>query len=309
MQEPLGAPVRPGPRWRLLHEPLVQFFLAGLVLFAGYRALHPESSNGRYRIELTPDDLAQMSVSVLAQERPAPNAREMANLIDQKVREEVLYREAVAMGFDQGDEIVKRRMAQKMEFLAEDLSDLKEPTQAELRSWFDEHQAQFMVPGRVTFRHLYFSPDRRGTHALADAAAAGKRLSGKPVEWPGAVREGDQFMFQDRYADRSPDQVAAVFGGGFATAVFQAAPGSWQGPVESGLGYHLVAVEELRPPSVPAFEEVLPEVRTAWVDAQRETYKKKSYADMRAKYEVILPPGMSDTNAVPAGVTPRGLGF
>jgi peptidyl-prolyl cis-trans isomerase C len=308
MQESHGAPVRPGPRWRLLHEPLVQFFIAGLILFATYRALHPESG-GRYRIELTPDDLAQMSVAVLAQERPAPDAREMASLIEQKVREEVLYREAVAMGFDQGDEIVKRRMAQKMEFLAEDLSDLREPTQPELRAWFREHPDQFMVPGRITFRHIYFSPDSRGTHALADAAAAERRLAGKPAEWPGAQREGDQFMFQDRYADRSPEQVAAVFGGGFAKAIFQATPGSWQGPVESGLGYHLVVVEELRPPSVPAFEEVMPDVKVAWIDAQREEYKKKSYAEMRAKYKVVLPPGVSDSMTVPSGVTPRGLGF
>ncbi len=309
MQEPNKAPVQRGLRWRLFHEPLVQFFLIGAILFAGYRMLHPESGGG-HRIVLTQDDLAQMSVAVLAQERPAPNAQEMQSLIALKVREEVLYREAVAMGLDQGDEIVKRRMAQKMEFLAEDLSDLTEPTQAELRSWFNEHQAQFMAPGRITFRHLYFSPDRRGTRALADAAAAEKRLVGKPADWPGAAREGDPFMFQDRYADRSPEQVAAVFGGGFAKALFQATPGSWQGPVESGLGYHLVVVEELRPPAVPAFEEILPEVRTAWVDAQRESYKKKSYDEMRAKYTVVLPPGASDSQgAAPAGVTPRGLGF
>jgi hypothetical protein len=292
-----------------LREPLVQFFLAGLLLFAVYRVLHPENRSSRYRIELTPDDLAQMRVSVLAQERPAPDAREMASLIDQKVREEVLYREAVAMGFDQGDEIVKRRMAQKMEFLAEDLSDLREPTPAELRAWFREHRDQFMVSARITFRHIYFSPDRRGTRALADASAAEKRLAGRPAEWPGAAREGDQFMFQDRYADRSPEQVAAVFGGGFAKAIFQASPGSWLGPVESGLGFHLVAVEELRPPSVPAFEEVMPDVRTAWVDAQRETYKEKSYAEMRARYRVILPPGVSDSTSATASVTPRGLGF
>lgn len=309
MTEPHEAPVRPGPRWRFLHEPLVQFFLAGLALFAGYRVLHPESGNSRYRIELTPDDLAQMTVSVLAQERPAPDAKEMSSLIDQKVREEVLYREAVAMGFDQGDEIVKRRMAQKMEFLAEDLSDLKEPTQEELRTWFNQHQDQFQVSGRITFRHLYFSPDSRGKRALPDAAAAAERLAGKPAEWPGAAREGDQFMFQDRYADRSPEQVAAVFGGGFARALFLATPGTWVGPVESGLGYHVVVVEELRPPSVPAFEEVLPDVRTAWIDAQREAYKQKSYAGMRAKYQVVLPPGVSDSLASGAGVTPRALGF
>ena len=309
MTEPHEAPVRPVPRWRFLHEPLVQFFLAGLLLFAAYRVLHPESGNSRYRIELTQDDLAQMSVAILAQERPAPDAREMASLIDQKVREEVLYREAVAMGFDQGDEIVKRRMAQKMEFLAEDLSDLQEPTQEVLRAWFNEHHDQFMVPGRITFRHLYFSPDKRGTRALADAAAAESRLEGKPPEWPGAAREGDQFMFQDRYADRSPEQVATVFGGGFAKAIFQARPGSWQGPVESGLGFHLVAVEEIRPPTVPVFEEVLPDVRAAWIDAQREVFKAKSYAEMRAKYTVVLPPGVSDSIPVSPGVTPRGLGF
>lgn len=303
-----GAPARVGARF--FREPLVQFLLLGLVIFGSYRLLHPESGSGRYQIRLTEDDLAQMQVAVLAQERPAPTPEQMKSLIEERVKQEVLYREAVAMGLDQGDEIVKRRMVQKMEFLAEDLSDMKEPTEADLRAYFDQHHDEFLTAGRITFRHLYFSPDDRGSQALGGAAAAAKRLAGKPPEWRGAARLGDPFMFQDRYADRSPQQVAAVFGGGFARAVFSLSPGIWSGPVESGLGWHLVAVEELRPPEVPSFESVEPDVKMAWIAARRTEYQKESYAAMRAKYTVELPNGVNlDSVSAGTGTSPRRIGL
>ena len=165
---------------------------------------------------------------------PAPTAEEMNHLIEDRVRQEVLYREGLALGLDQGDEIIKRRMVQKMDFLAEDLSALQDPDPAELRSWFEKNAARFTVPGRLTFRHLYFSPDRRGTIALAGASAAKTRLAGKRENWQGAATLGDPFMFQDRYTGRSLEQVSAAFGGDFARALFTLPVGSWQGPIESG---------------------------------------------------------------------------
>jgi hypothetical protein len=276
-------------RW--LHEPLLHFLLVGLALFALYRALYPEAvePENRSRIEVTDDDLRQLEVGWMAQWRRPPTPEEMGRLVEGKVREEILYREALALGLDQGDTIVKRRMAQKMEFLAEDISDLREPNREELKAWFEKHALRFTIAGRVSFRHLYFSFDRRGERAREAAEGALPKLVGQPETSPDTATVADPFMFQDYYSDRSPEQVASVFGGKFTRSLFQLERGRWQGPIESGYGWHLVWVESMTPARLPVFEEVEPEVRSQWVADQRAEFKRQAFEAMKARYEVVLP--------------------
>ena len=293
---------------RLLREPLAQFLLLGLLLFAAYRVRHPEDDAGAQpgRIELTADDLRQIGVAWVAQGRPAPSPEEMRSLIDARVREEILYREALKLGLDKDDAIVRRRMAQKMEFLFEDVAALREPSPDELRSWFAAHAERFALPGRITFRHLYFSPDRHGAHAPDEAAGALARLSGKPEDARQAAALGDPFMFQDYYAERTPDDVAKTFGPGFARALFGTAPGAWAGPIESGYGWHLVWVDSLTPARVPVFEEVEADVKTAWIEEQRDQIREKAFEAMRGSYEVVLPKDLPVIDLPPlAGVAPQ----
>ncbi len=276
---------------RLLSEPLLYFLLAGAALFAGHRWLHPETGADVHRIVVTPDDVQQMSVAWLASGRPAPTPEQTRHLIDAWVREEILFREALALGLDQNDTIVKRRLVQKMDFLAEDLSALREPTPEELQAWYRDHGDRFAQPPLVTFRHVYFSPDRRGGPAEAEAAATRGRaeLDGKPIDAPETTTVGDRFMAQDRYPERTPDDVAKDFGPAFADALFALPLGSWQGPIASGFGWHLVFVDAVVPRRVPDYDEVEDAVRTAWVAAQREEWKRETYAAMRSRYEVVLP--------------------
>jgi len=289
---------------RLLREPLLHFLLAGAALFAAYAWLHPEliGRDASHRIELTQDDLRQIAVGWLAQGRPAPTPDEMRSLVESKVREELLYREALALGLDQGDTIVKRRLAQKMEFLFEDLSALREPTSAELETWFAERAARFALPARATFRQLYFSPDRRGARARDDAAHARTQLASEPADAPAAAALADPFMFQNDYGDRELGEVAKSFGPGFAESVFQLAPGRWQGPIESGYGWHLVFVDSVTPPHTPAFEEVAADVRSAWVAEQRDALRERALDDLKARYEIVIPKDL----AVSWPVAPEG---
>jgi parvulin-like peptidyl-prolyl isomerase len=289
---------------RLLREPLLHFLLAGAVVFAAHAWLHPESvaRDASHRIELTQDDLRQIAVGWLAQGRPAPTRDEMRSLVESKVREELLYREALALGLDQGDTIVKRRLAQKMEFLFEDLSALREPTNAELEAWFAEHAAHFALPARATFRLLYFSPDRRGDRAREDATNALARLASAPGDAPAAAALADPFMFQDYYGDRSYDDVAKSFGPDFAEALFRQAPGAWRGPIQSGYGWHLVFVDSETPARTPAFEEVSADVRSAWIAAQREEIRERALADLETRYEIVVPKDL----AVSFPVAPDG---
>jgi peptidyl-prolyl cis-trans isomerase C len=289
--ETVLAGPQPSPVKRWLREPLLHFLLAGLALFAVYRALNPAAvePEKRSRIELTNDDLRQLEVGWTMQWRRPPTPEEMRRLVDSKVREEILYREALALGLDQGDTIVKRRMAQKMEFLAEDVSDLREPNREELEAWFATNAPRFTVAGRSSFRHLYFSFDKRGERAREAAEGAIAKLVGQPGDSPVAAALADPFMFQDYYSDRSPEQVVNVFGAKFTQSLFQLDPGSWQGPIESGFGWHLVWVDSMTPARVPAFEEVEPEVSSAWVAEQRAEFKRQAFEAMKARYEVVLP--------------------
>ncbi len=283
---------------RVLREPLVHFLALGVVLFAIYGVSNRGQSKNpqSHQIVLTLDDLRQLQIGFAAQWQRPPTTQEMMSLVENRIREEILYREALAMGLDKDDTIVRRRMAQKMEFLAEDVAAAHEPSAAELKEWFAKNTQMFSQPPRVTFRLLYFSPDKRGPNARLDAEKALSKLVGKPEDWPGAAALGDPFMFQDYLADRTPDQIAKDFGPVFAKSLFEQKPGAWRGPLESGYGSHLVYVDTLTPGRVSAFEEVEPDVKTAWLAAQKAEAWDKAYKAMRAKYELLLPaPPEKDT--------------
>jgi hypothetical protein len=205
------------------------------------------------------------------------------------------------MGLDKDDTIVRRRMAQKMEFLAEDVSAAHEPTAEELKTYFEKNARMFKQPARVTFRLIYFSPDRRGPHAREDAEKALPKLSGKTAGWSGAASLGDPFMLPDYLADRTPDQIAKDFGPPFAKALFAQKPGAWTGPIESGYGWHLVYVDSLIPESASTFEEVEPDVKTAWLASRKAEAWDKAYKDMRAKYELVFPAPPPEVTVAPSG--------
>jgi len=276
---------------RLLREPLVHFLLIGAVLFGLYSITQsgPPATARSKEIRLSLDDIAQLTLLYQSQWRRQPTPQELARMVENKVEQEILYREALARGFDKDDEIVKRRMAQKMQFLAEDVAAAHEPTTAEIKGWFEKNSATFAQPGRVGFRHLYFSTDRRGARARDDAAGALAKLAGEPEDSKLASTLADPFMFQDYYRDRAPENLAKEFGPPFALSVAKLAPGTWQGPIASGYGWHLVFVDTVIPGRVPGFEEVEPEVKAAWLAERKALAWQETYKDLRAKYTVLLP--------------------
>ena len=162
-----------------------------------------------------------------------------------------------------------------MDFLAEDASSLREPDRPELETWYRARSEAFAEPPRASFKHIYFSSDKRGEAGRDDAARALGALASQPREAAVASTLGDPFMFQNSYSDRTPAQLLSLFGPGFATALFRAEPGSWQGPIQSGYGWHLVFVEGITPARAPALAEVETEVRTEWIAEQRARAKSR----------------------------------
>jgi len=291
---------------QMLREPLVQFLLLGTALFALYSFFAGEEGpgNAEYEIYLTPDELLQMNVYFESQWKRQPNLEEFGRLLEIRVEEEILYREALAMGLDQDDTIVRRRMAQKMKFLAEDVAAARDPGINELRRWFVDNSRLFALPGRISFRQVYFSPDQRGAQARQAAEIALMQLAGQPIDSPLTAELGDSIMLQDYFGDRSVESLAQVFGPAFAQEVRRLPPGSWQGPIESGLGWHLVFIDFLEPGRLPDFSEVEPEVRNAWLAEQKEAAYRTAYEEMRAKYTILLPAGVDSADQVQGEETP-----
>lgn len=291
---------------RFFQEPLVQFLLLGTALFVLYSFFIADDGPGdaNDEIYLTPDELLQVTVYFESQWKRPPNLEEFSRLLENRIEEEILYREALAMGLDQDDTIVRRRMAQKMKFLAEDVGAARDPGVDELREWFTEHSSLFEMPGRISFRQVYFSPDQRGAQTQDAAAAALVQLTGQPIDTPLTAKLGDSIMLQAYFGDRSVETLAQEFGPAFAQEVRRLPTGSWQGPVASGLGWHLVFIDSLEPGRLPDFSEVETEVRNAWLSEQKDTAYRKAYEEMRARYTIFLPVEPESEDGVQGETTP-----
>jgi parvulin-like peptidyl-prolyl isomerase len=296
-------------RW--LREPLLHFLLLGCGLFAVYHFVQREqdAESSSKQIQLSLGELTQLALQFKSQWKREPTVQEFERLLEGRVQEEILYREALALDLEKDDTIVRRRMAQKMQFVTEDLAAAREPASAELKSWFGKNRAEFAQPSRVSFRHLYFSPDRRGERARNDAASALVKLVSQPEDSTLADSLADPFMFQDYFRDRTPEQLSKEFGPQFALAVGKLAPNAWQGPIESGLGWHLVFIDTLIAGHVPTFEEIEPEVKGAWQEEQKTLSWQEAYRDMRAKYTVLLPAPAEGARPSPVSATTPKASF
>jgi hypothetical protein len=231
-----------------------------------------------------------MAVAWLAQGRSPLTRDQMQSLIDQKIAEEVLFREGMALGLDRNDEIIKRRVAQKMDFLAADVAAMQEPEKAELVKWFSENSDRFALPPRASFRQLYFSPDRRGAAARNDAEATLGFIVGKRADSPEVAALADPFILRSYYRNSTPEQMLKEFGPAFAAELFKLDLGGWRGPIQSGYGWHLVWIDAMEQGRIPAFEEVEADVRSAWHDARYQEIRRSALEEMRSRYTVVVVP-------------------
>lgn len=270
---------------QLLREPLLHFLVLGLAVFLARGQLGgtPE----RHRIRVGPDDVRRLASGYEWQFGRPPTAGELDQIVERHVEEEILYREGVALGLDRGDEIVRRRIAQKLLFLQEDAALVPEPDDDALRAFRARHAARYREPARATFRHLYFSPDRGGPRAAQARAAAAAAALRDAADRP-AAEGADPFPGRDRYAAVDAAGVARAFGDSeLARTVFDLPPRRWSGPLRSGYGWHLVYVETVAPARERPFAEVRDRLRADHVDEQRRALNAAALAAVKAKYLVL----------------------
>jgi len=274
---------------KLLREPLVHFMFIGIIIYALYGVFaEPVVEENDRTIVVTAGEIEWMRASWQKRWNRPPTKQEFDGLIQQYIKETVLYREALTMGLNKHDMVIRRRLAQKLEFLAKDLVALTPPTEAELQAYFDEHQARYRQPTLYSFTQVFFDPDKRGDATLEDAEAVKATLiaRGDAIDDPGAL--GDGLMLQNYYPQKDRAEIQKNLGSGFADTLITLAPGQWHGPVLSGFGVHLVYVNSIIEPPPPEFAEVRERVIADWSLDRGNELNDKFYANLREQYSIVI---------------------
>jgi peptidyl-prolyl cis-trans isomerase C len=271
----------------LLHEPLLHFLLAGAVLFV-LGTLFDRASNAsanETRIEISAPEIQQLRELWTRQWGHAPDSSQMNNLIDEHVREEILYREALASGLDKDDTIIRRRLVEKMEFLSQEIA-ADEPSESDLQTYFQRNREKFRVPAQISFSHIYFSTSRRGMAAEGDAGRALAGLTPGKISLARFSSLGDPFMLQSEYPLQSEQQIKELFGQEFAHKLLEFDAGGWAGPIRSGYGFHLVHIEQKVPARLPELAEVRSQVLTDFKNQRLQAASEALYSRLRKRYRV-----------------------
>ncbi len=277
------------PWRRLWREPLTRFFAAGAGLFLLYALVGDRAPTDDRHIVIDRYELETLAALWQAQWRRPPTRDELTRLVLDRVREEVLYREALALDLDENDVLVRRRLAEKLEMALNDVAATAEPSADDLRRYFESHADRYVEPARLTLTHRFFSRDRRGEAAEADARAALAALVA------GETVDDDSFHAAKTLTLEDAGRLERIFGTAFRAAVLEHAGRSrsqpeWFGPVPSAYGAHAVRVDAYREGRRRTLDEVRETVLEDWRRDHVAAREAERYAEMRARYEVDVAP-------------------
>jgi parvulin-like peptidyl-prolyl isomerase len=266
---------------RILREPLLHFLAIGALMFAAYSMVADRNRDPGV-IVVGQGQVDTMAAVFARTWGRAPTPDEVKGLIDGYVREEVLYREGVSMGLDRDDQLIRRRVRQKVEFLNESTNGVPEPDDAALQAYLDGHRDRFASPVRVTFRQVYL-----GTAASADTTHVLAQLN-KLGDSDAVADVGRATQLDARMELAAQSDVARAFGERFAKSLISTPTGTWAGPIASDYGLHLVRVSERVEARTPALGEVRETVKREWQREALAAANEKYYEGLRARYAVRI---------------------
>jgi hypothetical protein len=271
---------------RLLREPLLQFLALGAMLFALYGLAGKRSAEAPEKIVVSASRVANLGDGFARTWRRLPNQPELQGLIEDYIRDEVFYREGRAAGLDRDDVIIRRRVRQKMEFLADDMS-VPEPSDEQLAAYLASNPERFRAEDQLTFHQVFLSATRRANTIDSDS----KQIASILARADGAVDAtvlGDPFLLGEEFRSVSPSKVTSIFGESFAKQISVMEKGRWQGPISSGFGQHFVFISEWVSGNLPPLDAVRPVVHREWANARRLEAEQKLYASLRNRYEIVV---------------------
>jgi peptidyl-prolyl cis-trans isomerase C len=290
---------------RIFKEPLLHFAVVGAAIYLLFGAYGQQDAGdaivNENSIVVTEGEINWLAEMWQKKWNRPPSDAEMVGLVRDHLRETVLYREAVAMGLDKDDVIIRRRMAQKLEFLVQDLIQPEPATQETLQAFFKDHLDRYQVPPLLTFTHVFIDPDKRGDDTLEDAEKLKAELIASAKVPDEASDLGDRFMLQSYYPERDEADLSKLFGSEFAKSIVALEPQQWHGPVLSGYGTHLVYVHDRQELAPPTYEQVAERVRADLENEQREKLNGEYIESLLSRYSVIIED--KDENADDASIT------
>jgi hypothetical protein len=267
---------------RLLREPLVHFAAIGGLIFAVYAALNGPGEPPADVIVVTPERIDQIAAEYESVWKRKPGDDELNALIEEDVREEVYYREAIALGLDRNDALVRRRMRLKMEFLMDSTANALDPVAGELEAYFAANEALYRLGPRVAFEQIYFGPDA----SPETIPSALDMLQSEPMTDPQPL--GERTLLPAQLGLSSKEAVVGVFGKGFFEQLVELPPGRWVGPVVSTYGVHVVRILDSLPSRTAPLEEVRKDVLRDWKLAKANEIHDRDYALRRARFVVEI---------------------
>jgi peptidyl-prolyl cis-trans isomerase C len=271
-----------------LKEPFFFIISIGIVFYFTYSSLSNYLNRDENVVVVTTNEIMQMEQSWESRWNRPPTSQEREGLINRHVKDIVLYRTALEMGLDKDDRVVIGRMVQKLKFMGNDLIRPPQPSEQDLVTFYEKHKEQYMPEEKVTMSHIFFDPDKREDETLVDADKALNILRSKG-EFDGDFSSyGDAFMLQNYYPDRSELAIRKLFGTGFTETVFQLETDTWQGPVLSGYGTHLVYVHNHQKSELPAFNIVRDQVKNEWMEDMQKKLNDRYVEGLMARYEIVF---------------------
>jgi hypothetical protein len=271
---------------RLLREPLLQFLVLGAMLFALYGLVDKRSVEATEKIVVSTSQITNLGDGFARTWRRLPTEEELRGLIENYIRDEVFYRAGRAAGLDRDDAVVRRRVRQKMEFLAEEIT-VPEPTEEQLAAFLAANPERFRTEERLTFRQLFLNPSRRTGTIDRDLEQVRAALSSAEAAID-ANGLSDPFLLGEEFRAVSLRDTAGTFGESFARQAFAAEQGRWQGPIASTYGLHFIFINERTRGSVSPLDTVRPAVIREWTNARRVDAEQKLYSSLRDRYEIIV---------------------
>jgi hypothetical protein len=256
------------------------------MLFALYGVAGKRNAEPPEKIVVSASRIASLGDGFARTWRRQPSEHELRGLIEDYVRDEVFYREGRAAGLDRDDVVIRRRVRQKMEFLAEDMS-VPEPSDEQLAAYLASNPERFRAEDQITFHQVFLSATRRANSIESDSKEVASLLARGDATLD--VRAlGDPFLLGEEFRVVSASKVTNIFGESFAERVFAMDKGRWQGPVSSGFGQHFVFISERVSGEPPLLDAVRPAVRREWTNTRRLETEQKLYASLRERYEIVV---------------------
>jgi parvulin-like peptidyl-prolyl isomerase len=274
--------------FKLLREPLIHFLILGAGLFVLYAAVSGSVSTQIDRIVVDETQVMRLAEQFQRTWMRPPTEQELQALAEDYVKEEILYREAQALGLDEDDLVIRRRLRQKMEFLNADLTEPRAPTEAQLLTYFDANQDRFRRPDRFSIQQIYLNPHKHKSNLNRTAAELLERLNTDPTFAADYQAIGDVTLLPAKLDGVTRREVANTFGPGFAKDLENIPVGRWSGPYESSYGLHLICITEHKSGGLPAMQEIRPVLEREWRTERSKAANERFYQALRERYEVEI---------------------